>query len=771
MAGGLINIVSYGAQDLYLTGTPQITHFKLIYRRHTNFSIESIEIKSEDPIDFNKKTRIKLPTVGDLVHKMYLKLNIPKIEFFRNIDNNKVNEKLKIYENSLLDLENISNFLALNKEAFRKAYNEFLIENSTVSDIKKIVTDEFNIGSYIDKYRKRINADLIDNLFKYYNKNTNLYLVDLFKYEIGNNFDIKDITLDDIARNFNNTTLISIKNITTTINNLVKDLIIPNITNLFNLIQKYKNIQQQNIETILESNITQVESVKKSSIINLLNVDENTNFISDIDEYMDVIKNTSEQINIKMLDLKQIIKDSTFFNSQSYEEVKAYYNNNIDILNQLNELYKLYVDSDSILIYSDFVNLVETIYYENINVKIKNNFDNLTNSFEKNIKAELIIKLENVISIHRNMYNLFENASKDKYLDYLNEKNPYYNFAWVKKLGHSIIDYIDVYIGGEKIDRHYGDWIDIWYELTGNIHHKDNYDKMIGNITQLTKYERNYKDNYILTIPLQFWFCKYNGCAIPLVAMQYSDIYIDIKLKKFSDVAYIEKDALYINNELITPLDDLYDDYTKRFSRYLEGSLLVDFVYLDGPERRKFAQSSHEYLIEQVQLVNVDEVNIENNIIRLDFNHLSKELIWIAQKKSFIDNSNGYTETMWYNYGVNKDATNNIIEKTKIELNGNTLVDNFEGSYFNYLQPYYKHKKTPSDGINVYSFSITPEEMQPSGCCNFTRLSDAKMTIKLKSDAFNILNSEDSDSINIKIYSLSYNVLRIISGYGGLAFA
>lgn len=771
MAGGLINIVSYGAQDLYLTGTPQITHFKLIYRRYTNFSMESIEIRSEDPIDFGKKTRIKLPTVGDLVHKMYLKLSLPRIEFIRSVDNNKVNEKLKIYEDSLLDLENISNFLALNKEAFRKAYNEYLIENSTLDDIKKIITDEFNIASYIDKYRKRINADLVDNLFKYYNKNTNMYLVDLFKYEVGNNFDIKNITLDDIAKNFNNTTLLEIKKIINDINNLMKDLMMPNIVNIYNLIIKYKKIQQDNIDIILESNITQVESVKKSSIINLLNIDENTNYISDIDEYMNIIRTTNEKINEDMIKLKQIIKNEIFYNSESYNDVKKYYNNNIDILNLINELYNIYIKSDSILIYSEYTNLVEDIYNQNINVKLKSNFNYLISSYEKNIKAELITKLENTISLQRNMYQIFELMSRDKYNDYLNEKNPYYNFAWVKKLGHSIIDYIDVYIGGEKIDRHYGDWIDIWYELTGNIRHSDNYNKMIGNIEQLTKFERNFKDNYILCIPLQFWFCKYNGCSIPLVAMQYNDIYIDIKLKKFSDVAYIEKDALYKNNEMLLTLDDLYNDYTKRYSRYLDGSLLVDYIYLDSPERRKFAQSAHEYLIEQVQLVNVDNVDIENNIIRLDFNHLSKELIWIAQKNSFIDNSNGYTETMWYNYGINHDGTNNIIDSTKIELNGHTLIESFDGSFFNYLQPYYKHKKTPSDGINVYSFSIMPEEIQPSGSCNFTRLSDAKMTIKLKSNAFNINGSNKTDTINIKIYSLSYNVLRIISGYGGLAFA
>ena len=121
------------------------------------------------------------------------------------------------------------------------------------------------------------------------------------------------------------------------------------------------------------------------------------------------------------------------------------------------------------------------------------------------------------------------------------DKNPNIRCAWVNNLGHSIIEYIDVYIGGKRIDRHLGIWISIWHQLTYKYDQISIYNELIGNVPQLTNFDYCEKPQYTLYIPLTFWFNKFNGCSFPLIAMQYNDIRFNIKLRKFEEVFHIEK--------------------------------------------------------------------------------------------------------------------------------------------------------------------------------------------------------------------------------------
>jgi hypothetical protein len=367
-------------------------------------------------------------------------------------------------------------------------------------------------------------------------------------------------------------------------------------------------------------------------------------------------------------------------------------------------------------------------------------------------------------------------------------QSQYAKFAWINKLGHAIIDKIDVNIGGQRIDRHYGDWLNIWYELTGCTYQERSYNKLIGNIKPMTTFDRNAKPAYTLTIPLSFWFCKKLGLAFPLIALQNDTLSLTIKLNKFDDCAYIESLPTFDQNDdpispaiLALSLSDIWDN----LGLSLTGTLLVDYVYLDTLERRRFAQSSHEYLIETVQTLSLEDLSDPEQTVTLDFDGPSKELIWSIKKNSYINN-NSTNIKMPFNYSLTPQGIGNPISTSLLMLNGVERFNNkhLNGNYFNYVQPHYHHNKTPADGINMYSFSLFPEEHQPSCSCNFSKIENPRLIITLDPSSF-LYNLSDIDpvvvfgsdqdeiletTININIYSLRYNIIRIIGGMGGLAY-
>jgi hypothetical protein len=247
-------------------------------------------------------------------------------------------------------------------------------------------------------------------------------------------------------------------------------------------------------------------------------------------------------------------------------------------------------------------------------------------------------------------------------------------------------------------------------------------------------------------------------------------------------------------------------------------SLFVDYIYLDTDERRRFAQVSHEYLIEQLQFTGDESTSNTNNKFKLNFNHPTKALYWVCQPDANVSDSApwgkqwfNYTDAYDYTYSVNgaSDATtgafaqsnvsiltpqvndpragampgiarggaNNVyipvsfengsnpVEEALLQLNGHDRFSKRDGKYFNLVQPYQHHENVPSCGINVYSFALRPEEHQPSGTCNFSRIDNATLQVKLTNSTI------ASGAAKVRVYALSYNVLRIMSGMGGLSFA
>ena len=293
------------------------------------------------------------------------------------------------------------------------------------------------------------------------------------------------------------------------------------------------------------------------------------------------------------------------------------------------------------------------------------------------------------------------------------------------------------------------------------------YQKMIGNVKELTNFERKPTPSYSLYIPLQFWFNKFNGLAIPLISLQYHDVSLTIKLKKFSQCSYIEDMRTYSDTNYAESvnLDDMFID--NKYS--INMSLYVDYVYLNNQERRRFAQSSHEYLITQLQVMEVNDITQNNIQFRLDFVNPCNELIWIIQKQSYIDNTNGFIKSRWDNYSSTVNNIGISTDYMSMDFNGYSRIDKYSGIFFNYLQPYYVHSNTPSDGINVYSFSLRPEEQQPTGSCNFTRITKTLCQFWIKPSIFLYYPSDIKDNVSeienipittpvrMKIFTMNHN--------------
>lgn len=319
-------------------------------------------------------------------------------------------------------------------------------------------------------------------------------------------------------------------------------------------------------------------------------------------------------------------------------------------------------------------------------------------------------------------------------------------------------------IGGTVIDQQLGDWMNIWYELTRSDDFEDIYNKMIGDVDALTEYSRESKDTYRLLIPLNFWFCSHNGLSLPLISMRYHDIKINVSLSELSDCCYTDYDNT--NNDLCEKvvLEDV--------------SLYVDYVYLDNDERKKFAQSSHEYLITQVktEVVNINPINKYSFILK--FSHPVKELVWTAQSSTnynVYNLKNNYSKVTDISNSDNiyyyiSDKKGNPVNNASIEMNGISRFSYLNGNYFNYVQSYENHSHTPQDGINIYSFSLHPEEYQPSGSCNFSRLNHNVLHINFDETFINELTT-NSDTIVLTTYAINYNILRFMGGLSGLAFS
>lgn len=325
-------------------------------------------------------------------------------------------------------------------------------------------------------------------------------------------------------------------------------------------------------------------------------------------------------------------------------------------------------------------------------------------------------------------------------------------FSWVKEVGHMLVRSVEFDIGGQQIDQHYGDWLSIWASLTLPAGQQVGYANMIGNTETLTGTVGGTHavaaaastDATQLYVPLAFSWNRHTGLYIPIIALQYHEVKINIEFETFAN--------LHRGTATATPTLG-------------ETSLWVDYVYLDTEERRKFAQYPHEYLIEQLQFQGTESLQGLNNQIKLSFNHPCKELYWFVRRSDVVDGSSN--DTLDYtNYTTVATDSNgaNPVATAKLRLNGQDRFAVRDGAYFRYVQHFQHHTNTGAEGLCVYSFALLPEDHQPSGTVNMSRIDNATLNVQLVSAMSGV-------SCAINVYALNYNILRIASGMGGLAFA
>ena len=331
------------------------------------------------------------------------------------------------------------------------------------------------------------------------------------------------------------------------------------------------------------------------------------------------------------------------------------------------------------------------------------------------------------------------------------------NDDYCANLGSAIFKEVELEIGGQKIDKHYGHWLETYAQLTqpndagiaGQVAADGS--KLINgtkfqNMSCMGGVEGN--DNTGTSLgtfftPFQFWFCRNPGLALPLIALQYHEVKVIITT---------ENDGACVS-------DEGGDDNSASLSTF---DLWVDYIYLDTDERRRFAQVSHEYLIEQLQF----ESHTDASTMTLNYNHPVKELIW-AKPQTTLTHAN--VTTTGPSTPVALTATT-----YQLKLNGHDRFAAQNLVYFTKVQPWQHHtgfggilpdasaaqdaSGCGQDSIAVYSFALKPEEHQPSGTCNFSRIDNAQL----------ISTGTSSD---LWIYAVNYNVLRIMSGMGGLAYS
>ena len=453
---------------------------------------------------------------------------------------------------------------------------------------------------------------------------------------------------------------------------------------------------------------------------------------------------------------------------------------------------------------------------------------------------------------------------------------------WLDFPGEQLIAQVEVEIGGQRIDRQYGDWMHIWNQLTLSSEQQRGYFKMIGHTTQLTYLTdpafadvngpcassggpsqvcapRKTLPETTLYIPLLFWFCRNPGLALPLIALQYHEVKINIDFRPIGECLWAVKT---LNAAAGSGSQSVSSAYQQSL---VAASLYIDYIFLDTDERRKFAQNPHEYLIEQLQFTGDESVGSSSNKIKLNFNHPCKELIWVVQPDSNVDYCSSleggqtlykilgaqpfnYTDAIdalpnaihafggpvatsgtnnfvasnglfqmsdaldsttlaynginaasvsvnnygndwganWQNDGVESgsyvsDAGTFVLAETaldmhcwgenpvvtaKLQLNGQDRFSEREGSYFDVVQPGQHHTRAPDTGINVYSFALRPEEHQPSGTCNFSRIDNAVLQLVLSSPTVT-----GTQTAKVRVYAVNFNVLRVMSGMAGIAYS
>ena len=353
--------------------------------------------------------------------------------------------------------------------------------------------------------------------------------------------------------------------------------------------------------------------------------------------------------------------------------------------------------------------------------------------------------------------------------NYVIDASGYDHFGWIQSVGNYLIKYVNVEIGAQQIDEQYGIWLDIWSQLNLAGSQINGYSQMVGknpNAQPWEPYDVSSEPGSRLFIPLQFWFCRNPGLAIPIIALQFHEIRLKINFEKFENL------IVAVNGNTYQPI--ILNGIQPNFSNY---QMWNTYYFLDTVERRKFAQNPHEYLIEQVQSQSGNVLSTTGeNLIRINLNHPTKELIWVFNRNGSNAPQNDFSIGN-ENIPNGTPAQFAPLFNFKLNINGTDRFKERPGEYFRLVQNYDHHTGIPNNYIYTYSFALRPEEHQPSGTCNFSRIDTSQLNFFLRNGS-NVPGNIDgvpqedySELPGYYLFAPSYNILRIMSGMAGLAYS
>ena len=381
------------------------------------------------------------------------------------------------------------------------------------------------------------------------------------------------------------------------------------------------------------------------------------------------------------------------------------------------------------------------------------------------------------------------------------------------RLGYNLIKNVELDIGGQLIDRLYGEWLFLWDCLSSDVQTGLKLSHMVGMTDNITAAQAAVVHKFsvpnpaactagsgrlptpsVCYVPLNFFYTRNPGAALPLIALQYHEVKINIEWNDVKTIAF---------------------DFTSKATypaQPVQAAVYIDYIYLDTEERRRMAQNSHEYLIEQTQFNEDVGISSYSNRIDLTFNHPVKELVWVVQPSRYTDCSlqAAFVAANGVNPQLADSSTNrlqpftydvNPVYEQWLQINGTDRLDKRYGQYFNKVQPYQHHTgsfnaindvnstgyangkdngRLFQKGAYMYSFALKPEEHQPSGTCNFSRIDTATLVINLAgadvasgtglTTPHNV-GISDTNTYNVRVYAVNYNILRVMSGMGGLAYS
>jgi hypothetical protein len=389
-------------------------------------------------------------------------------------------------------------------------------------------------------------------------------------------------------------------------------------------------------------------------------------------------------------------------------------------------------------------------YYYNI-LKDVMKIDEEQNILESE-KERLIENVGDVLTEENRKLDIFNSDDFQEMLNEIINRTEIGKIAWVKDLGYHMIDYVEIAADDQVLERWSGSYFHLYHKANGQQGHERGLNHMIGNGKNgiLTRYEAEVKDNYNIWLPIEMSFFRHTGLALPLVALPHTDIKIRVKLKPLEQII-----KHTVGTEIVTMEE-------------VQTHLVGNFVYLDELQRKIFAQSAHEYLIEQTQEIEGQTIiNQQTAEVKLNFKNTVDFIILTVQKESHITNKeySNYsimTNTEKLEENIDEDGGGSLLKSMSIELNGRRTMSTREATFYNYGITRRHFVGSLPDGTHVIPFCLYPYQYQPSGSLNFSLINDARINLEFKESL--------NERVIIKAYAVGRNVLRVFSGFCGLAF-